>query len=274
MAYYALVFICLVVFPFLYWVKGYLLTQKRQKIMEGNLPEEFVKIVQEKIMLYQYLPEELKAQLHRYMLVFLSEKTFEGCGGLEMTDEIRVTIAAQACFLLLNRGETTFYPELQSIVVYPSAYVVPEQTHNGVLNFNEPSVRLGESWTTGTVVLAWDDVEKGIREFKSGHNVVIHEFSHQLDQEDGVADGAPILKNTGAYQSWATVLSKDYEKLQKKSKKHRKTLMDTYGATNPAEFFAVATETFFEKGKKMKAAHPELYEELKNYYQMDPANWF
>jgi len=274
MKFYILVIILLIVIPFLYWLKNHLRHQKRLKIMEGDLSDKFKTIISKKIMLYKYLPEDLKEQLHKYVLVFLEEKTFEGCGGLEMNDEIRLTIAAQACFLLLNKGETTFYPELQSIVVYPSAYVVPEQTRNGVLNFNEPSVRLGESWTAGTVVLAWDDVEKGIKNFKSGHNVVIHEFSHQLDQEDGVADGAPILNDTGAYESWARVLSKDYAKLQKKSRKRQKTLMDTYGATDPAEFFAVATETFFEKGKKMRNKHPDLYEELKEYYRMDPANWF
>lgn len=274
MAYYVLVFLCLVVFPFIFWLKGHLLQKKRKEIMAQKFPDRYKTIIEEKIKLYSYLPEKMKEELHRYVLVFLEEKTFEGCGGLEMTDEIKVTIAAQACFLLINNKEVTFYPELQSVVVYPTAYVVPEQTRNGVLTFNQPSVRLGESWTAGTVVLAWDDVEKGIREFKSGHNVVIHEFSHQLDQEDGVADGAPILDTTGAYKSWAKVLSKDYEKLQKKARKHRKSLMDKYGATDPAEFFAVATETFFEKGRKMKSQQPELYEELKSYYHMDPAEWF
>jgi hypothetical protein len=274
MRFYILVFVCLVVLPFLYWLKQHLKAKRRQKIMEGPLPDKFIKIISEKMMFYKFLTEELKNELHRYVLVFLDEKSFEGCGGLEMNDEIRLTIASQACFLLLNKGETTFYPELQSIVVYPSAYVVPETTRNGVLNFEAPSVRLGESWTAGTVVLAWDDVEKGIKNFKSGHNVIIHEFSHQLDQEDGVADGAPVLSDNGAYQSWARVLSKEYKKLQKMSAKHHRGLMDDYGATDPAEFFAVATETFFEKGKKMRDKHPELYEQLKDYYRMDPADWF
>jgi Mlc titration factor MtfA (ptsG expression regulator) len=101
--------------------------------------------------------------------------------------------------------------------------------------------------------------------------VVLHEFSHQLDQEDGVADGAPILEHRASYVTWARVLGEEYEALRKK--RRRKTVMRKYGATNPAEFFAVATEAFFEKPKQMKKKHPELYDELRDYYKLDPLGW-
>jgi len=134
-------------------------------------------------------------------------------------------------------------------------------------------VRLGESWLSGTVVLAWDDVRHGIRNTDDGQDVVLHEFAHQLDQESGAGNGAPILHGRTSYASWARVLGQEYQELKKRSKKFKKTLMDKYGATNPAEFFAVATETFFEKPEKMKEKHPELYEELKKYYNLDPESF-
>ena len=137
----------------------------------------------------------------------------------------------------------------------------------------QKSARLGESWTQGVVVLAWDHVKQRALDVASGHNVVLHEFAHQLDQEDGVGDGAPILERRSSYASWARVFSGEYEHLKSKAKSGIRDVMDLYGATNPAEFFAVATETFFEKGSALKNKHPELYEELKDYYKLDPAEW-
>ena len=135
------------------------------------------------------------------------------------------------------------------------------------------SGRLGESWGHGSVVLAWDSVQRGAHNMHDGLNVALHEFAHQLDQEDGAADGAPILPARGAYASWARVLSREYERLQRRTEKHRETLIRSYGATHPAEFFAVATETFFEKPRQLRRKRPELYEELKSYYRVDPEAW-
>lgn len=188
-----------------------------------------------------------------------------------MTDEIKVTIAAQACMLLLNR-ESDCYPKLYSIVVYPSTYVTGTHKTYGS-HENDTSVRLGESWKHGTVVLAWDSVKRGALNYQDGLNVVMHEFAHQLDQEDGNADGAPILEMHSAYSAWSRTFSEEYEVLQKRALKGRKSVMDKYGATNPAEFFAVATETFFEKPAQMKKKHPELYHELQGFYKVNPIEW-
>jgi Mlc titration factor MtfA (ptsG expression regulator) len=243
----------------------------RKKAIAAPFPESWVRIIEKNLPPYLKLPEESRDRLYGYIQEFLYDKSFEGCGGLDLDDEIKVTIAAQACLLLMNK-EVRCYPKLRTVLVYPSTYVAGKK---GLLGTGpkDPSVRLGESWKTGLVVLAWDSVKQGAMNFADGRNVTIHEFAHQLDQEDGSADGAPILDSRSAYSAWAMVLSKEYERLRKKSKKRKKSVMRSYGATNPAEFFAVASETFFEKPKQMKKKHPDLFKELKKFYKVDPTEW-
>jgi len=243
---------------------------KREALAAKPFDPEWEKIIETNVPLYKRLPDSLKEQLHGLIHIFLVEKSFEGCGGLELTDEIKITIAAQACMLLLNR-KTSYFRKLRTILVYPHTYVAKAVSSNGVVVIDGHSVRLGESWQNGPVVLAWDSVTGGTRNITDGTNVVLHEFSHQLDQEDGAADGAPILEHRSSYVTWARVLGEEYEALRKK--KRRKDVINKYGATNPAEFFAVATETFFEKPKQMKKKHPQLYDELKDYYKLDPLEW-
>jgi Mlc titration factor MtfA (ptsG expression regulator) len=241
--------------------------------MNAPFPVSWSEIIERNVPYLRLLSEEDRRELQGDMKVFLAEKSFEGCGGLEMTDEIRVTIAAQACLLLLHR-ETDMYPTLRSIVVYPSAYVVPvtESVGPGVVR-EGVSVRLGESWQRGSVILSWDDVLHGAADIHDGQNVVLHEFAHQLDQEEGAADGAPVLPRRSMYVAWARVLGAEYTRLQTDAERGRTSVLDQYGATNPAEFFAVATECFFEKAASLRLKHPELYEELKLFYRQDPAQF-
>jgi Mlc titration factor MtfA (ptsG expression regulator) len=245
---------------------------KRKRLLAAPFPPEWRQIIQKNVPLYNRLPDSLKEELHGLVHVFIAEKKFEGCGGLEITDEIRVTIAAQASMLLLNR-RASYFRKLRTILVYPHTYAARTVSSNGTVTIDGQSIRLGESWQNGPVVLAWDSVTGGTLNITDARNVVLHEFAHQLDQEDGVADGAPTLEHRSSYIVWARVLSKEYEVLQRKKKKRRRAVMSKYGATNPAEFFAVATETFFEKPKQMRKKHPELYEELRNYYKLDPVEW-
>jgi Mlc titration factor MtfA (ptsG expression regulator) len=236
-------------------------------------PDEWERILERNISLYRYLPDALREQFHNDIKIFITEKHFEGLGGLELTDEIKVTIAAEASMLLLNRKNSD-YPGLSSILVYPSAYVTKQNTAiGGGLYIEGQSVRLGESWLHGSVVLVWDNVRQGAMNFQDGHNVTLHEFAHQLDQEDGIADGAPILEKRSSYATWARIMSKEYEQLRSNIEHHKKSIMDNYGATNPAEFFAVATETFFEKPVQMKKKAPDLYAELAGFYKVDPIEW-
>jgi Mlc titration factor MtfA (ptsG expression regulator) len=245
-------------------------TRRRERLKAEPFPEAWEAALRANVPLYGRLPEADRAELRGHVQVLLAEKHFEGCGGLELTDEIRVTIAAQAAMLLLHR-ETDYYPKLVTVLVYPSAYVAPSVEHvGGGLVLEGESARLGESWQTGVVILSWDDVRRGATDPRDGHNVVLHEFAHQLDGQDGSANGAPILERRSQYVTWARVLGEEYEELRRDAERGRKSVLDDYGATNPAEFFAVATECFFEKPAPMQKKHPALYEELKAYYQQDP----
>lgn len=266
-----LVFIIVGVILTAYIVIGRLRRNARRRLaLQKPFLEEWIAGLKKNLPPYTKLSDTFRRELHDYIKIFLAEKSFEGCGGLVITDEIRVTIAAQACMLLLNR-KTDCYPKLRSILVYPSTYVAGG---NGLfVDKSNRSVRLGESWSHGVVVLAWDSVKQGAINFKDGQNVAMHEFAHQLDQEDGAADGAPILEDRSAYRSWAEVLSQEFILLQKKKKKRKRSVFNKYGATNPAEFFAVVTESFFEKPKQFKKKHPELYEELQGYYKVNPIEW-
>ena len=235
-----------------------------------TFPLHYLEIVEKNVPFYKSLPDEDKEELRRHILIFIKEKRFEGCGGLKITDEIKVTIAAQACVLLLHR-ETDYYPGLSCILVYPQAYVARMREHlPGGIVTEGLDVRLGESWRRGSIVLSWDDVRRGAADIHDGQNVVFHEFAHQLDS-NASRDSTPVLSNRSRYVAWARVLQKDYEKLRRSVSLKRNTFLNQYGATNPAEFFAVATEYFFEKPKELKRLHPDLYRELKLFYQQDPA---
>lgn len=240
---------------------------RRARLRAQPLPAEWEDHLKRNVALYNRLPPELQEQLRGHVQVFLDEKLFEGCNGVEITDEVRVTVAGLACLLLLNR-ETDYYPELRSILVYPAAYVVDSPQRDGAVEVDRPSVRLGESWQTGNVVLSWSDVMHP--DPRDGHNLTLHEFAHQLDQEDGRSDGVPVLALDSQYDTWAEVLAGEYRQLQKLSEKGRKHLLDAYGATNPAEFFAVATETFFTRPIELAEQKPDLYELLRDFYRQDP----
>ena len=244
--------------------------RRRQAAREAPFPDAWARIIEANVPHAARLSPEDRAELQADVQVFLDEKTFEGCGGLEITDEIRVTIAAQACLLLLRR-ETDYYPTLKTILVYPNPYVAERKHHDGMLVHESTEVRLGESWERGPVVLAWDDVLHGARDVRDGQNVVLHEFAHQLDQEQGRSDGFPALPSRAMYGPWARVLGEEYRELVENVTRHRRTVLREYGATSAAEFFAVATEVFFEKPVQLRRKHPELYEQLKLYYRQDPA---
>jgi Mlc titration factor MtfA (ptsG expression regulator) len=216
------------------------------------------------------LDDDDRKELEGLVKIFLAEKSFEGCAGLEITPEIRITIAALACILLLHR-ETDIYPGVDAILVYPSAYRAPSRIREGGVVIEGEQERLGESWTRGLVVLAWDHVKSDAAQPADGQNVVLHEFAHQLDSEDGWMDGAPDLGARARYTSWAHVLGAEFGELSAKLHAGRRSDIDSYGATSPAEFFAVVTEMFFEKPRALKRRHPELYAELATFYKQDPA---
>jgi Mlc titration factor MtfA (ptsG expression regulator) len=250
------------------WLKK----RRHAHVLEAPFPSTWLAILEANVPLYARLEDDDKKRLRDRVQVFLAEKRFEGCGGLELTDEIRVTIAAHACLLLLHLDSEDVFPTVESILVYPSAYKVPEQQRrSGGVVIDGPSVRAGESWRWGTLVLSWDDVRRGAHDPDDGHNVVVHEFAHALDWEDGAGDGAPVLPKRTMYGPWARVLGAEYEHLVWASEHGETDLLDAYGATNPGEFFAVASEVFFERPERMRREHPKLYEQLATFYRQDPA---
>ncbi|MDO6710877.1 zinc-dependent peptidase [Aliiglaciecola sp. 2_MG-2023] len=246
---------------------------KRKRMNRVPFPKAWRKVLQQRMPYFRKMPADLQLQLKQHIQVFLSEKNFVGCNGVVITDEIRVTIAAQACLLLLNR-KTDYYPKLRTILVYPSAFAKQQQSRSSDgVHFTQNVAMSGESWGFGKIVLSWQDTLDGAYLPNDGHNVVIHEFAHQLDQEDGLADGAPILGKDQSYASWADVFSAQFEQLKHHAKTGTHSIFDYYGATNPAEFFAVASEVFFEKSKQLKHEHPKLYQQLRLFYRVDPSLW-
>lgn len=244
---------------------------RRQKIREKPFPAAWLEILNKNVGVYVLLTEEEQTRLREDLHILIEEKDWEGCGGLELTDEIKVTIAAQAALLILHR-EHNHYQNVQSILVYPSNYRAHEQQRDAAGVVSEGVFgRLGEAWTQGPVVLSWFDAVKGASNPEDGHNVVYHEFAHKLDMGDGDPNGVPLLDNDAEVEEWAEVMQAEYTQHVAQVEKGHKTLLDPYGATNAAEFFAVVTECFFEKPAQMLHHHPRLYHVLQEYYHQDPA---
>ncbi|ARV60209.1 hypothetical protein BZZ01_17635 [Nostocales cyanobacterium HT-58-2] len=250
-----------------------LIKQRRNHLKHRPFPPLWNAIIENHLPIYLHLAPAERRRLQGHIQVFLAEKQFIGCGGLQVTEEMKLTIAAVACLLLLNeRGE--YFPKLRSILIYPSTYIVHETVATGNYVVEERRVaRLGESWTHDQVILSWEQVKQDTGNWTDGHNVVLHEFAHQLDQEDAKTEGVPILPRKSDYPIWAQVMTQEYQQLCNDVQQGVKTVIDRYGATNPAEFFAVATETFFEKPQQLLKKHPALYELLQRYYQLNPAQW-
>ncbi|MEX0321931.1 MAG: zinc-dependent peptidase [Puniceicoccaceae bacterium] len=230
-------------------------------------------ILEENLAIYNSLPRELKSKLRTRISDFIPNVYWEGVKGLELTEEMMVIVAAQACLLILNM-EGSPYARLKTVILFPEVFVHSETSSEDGLIVSERKARVsGLSYDRGTVSLAWDEARNGASNKYDGFNVVIHEFAHQLDQDDGYANGAPILRRPQDYQQWNAVMQQEFETLSRDSSHGKATVLDDYGATNLAEFFAVATETFFEKARKLHKHHPELYSIMQQYYQLDPKNW-
>jgi Mlc titration factor MtfA (ptsG expression regulator) len=245
------------------WLKRW----RRRRLLARPFPETWLGYLRKNVAHYDYLTAAEQAKLRDDLRVFVAEKNWEGCGGLRMTDEIKVTIAAQACLLVLAL-EHNYYDRVLSVLVYPHGYLGGGDGEGG--HFRGEG-RLGEAWYRGPVVLAWDHVRYEGRHPREGHNVVYHEFAHQLDMLDGVINGTPPLAGKEQAKRWHEVMTAEYQRLVSASEHGRATLLDHYGATNEGEFFAVCTECFFDRPVEMRRQHPQLYDLLREYYRQDPA---
>jgi Mlc titration factor MtfA (ptsG expression regulator) len=257
------------------WLAGGPLLQRRrrQKLREQPFPQAWRRILRRRVPFVQRLPADLQMRLKQDIQVFLAEKPILGCGGLTVTDEMRVSIAAQACLPLLG-ARRDYYPTLKQILLYPGAFVVDRPVNQaGGVQMEQRRALAGESWVQGQVLLSWSDVQAGAADPDDGHNVVIHEFAHQLDQAKGHANGAPQLASSRAYRVWSTVMQNEYDALRARLSMGETGLIDAYGATDPAEFFAVSSELFFERPLDLAQQHPALYGLLRDYYRINPLNW-
>lgn len=272
----ALLLAVVMVALFVAWVVGQpiLAGRRRERLRRKPLPAEWRAILERCVPLLQRLPADLRRELEGHVQVFVAEKQYIGCAGLEITDEIRLVIAAQACLLVLNRRGDHF-PKVRDILVYPGAFVVDRVSPAGLpgLMHEERTARSGESWTHGQVVISWEDALAGATHPGDGHNVVIHEFAHQLDQWKGFANGAPWLGRRDRYSRWSRVMHAEFARLRQAAALGEPALLNFYGTTSPAEFFAVASEAFFERSPEMAALHPQLYAELRGLFRVDPATW-
>lgn len=257
----------------LYWsFKPKLLQMRRARVRKRPVPDGLVEVLSRNVNLYRYLPPELREELLRHVNVFLDEKQFIGCDGVEITPEIRFTVAGSACMLLLNR-KPSYFPGFTSILIYPETYETTQVSHEHGLEVHQRSRRAGESWHRGPIVLSWGDVLRGASNASDGYNVVLHEFAHKLDEENSGTNGQPILEELGHYREWSEVLGREYSSLEDRVARRKNSVIDEYGLTSPAEFFAVATESFFEKSASMQRKLPELYAQLSRFYALDPASW-
>ena len=246
---------------------------RRHHLKQLPFPSGWQAIIHQNLPIYPHLSPDERKRLQGHMQVFLAEKQFIGCGGLQITAEMKILIAAVACLLLLNE-QGRYFSKLRSIFLYPSTYWVRAKSVLGNYVVEESWVaRLGESWTTEQVVLSWEQIQRDASNWQDGHNVILHEFAHQLDFESGKVQGVPLLSRTEDYSRWAQVMRREYQQLGDEVSRGVKTVIDGYGATNPAEFFAVATETFFEKPRQLLALHPLLYQQLQSYYKLNPIQW-
>lgn len=239
---------------------------RRQRELRRPFPEPWRKILETRVPLYTRLPTSLKLQLEQHVRLFVAEKNFYGCDGFAINDEVRITIAGHACLLTLARRWSDF-DEVKSILVYPDVYRVEETEDDGIVVSVSHEVRAGEASDFGRVVLSWTECEAASRP-GSLHNVILHEFAHQLDYLDGAADGAPPLSGTQARQ-WQQTMTDAYQHLRHSLSHHQHSWLDPYGATEPAEFFAVLTEAFFQQPRHLADEQPAVYAALCGFYRIN-----
>lgn len=247
---------------------------RRLRVRAQPFPPAWRELLRKRMPAFHALPADLQLQAKKHAQVLLAEVPFIGCRGLVVSDEMRVLVAVQAALLLLNGGAGARFPGLRQVLLYPEPFLVRRPRPDGQGLVDERAQLLaGESWQQGQVVLSWPDVLAGAADPGDGHNVVIHEFAHQLDQAGGAANGAPWLPGRAARQRWARTMSAEFAALRARVARGEPGLIDAYGAQDPAEFFAVCSELFFERPQALAAAHPALFSELAGLYRTNPLHW-
>ncbi len=243
----------------------------RRALLDTPLSEHQRAVIAEQVPLTRKLPADLRGKLEGKINAFLEQVAFIGCNGLEVTEQMRLSIAAQACLLIVNSD--AWYRNLTTILVYPGAFKSRQTEHSGYVVTEREIVRTGESWSRGPVVLSWAHARQGALNHRDGHNVVFHEFAHQLDDLSGHTDGVPVLNRDQRFADWARAFVTAYETHVRHVRSGRETVFDAYGAEGPEEFFAVAVEAFFERPAALKHQAPAVYEQLSQLLRLEPSDW-
>lgn len=252
--------------------------RRRRKLLAQPFPAAWEDWLRTNCRQYRDLSADEQLRLRQDVRLLIAEKNWEGCNGLTVTPEMQVTIAAHAALMALGFPALPF-ERLVTILIYPDAFIGRrKQRISGDLPaifgeqaFQTAEAHLGEAWYQDVVILVWREIQEQCQQPAAGRNVVIHEFAHLLDMEDQAADGLPNLDNEEQYETWLDVTSAEFERLRRQIRLGRRTLLDSYATTNPAEFFAVASETFFEQPLAFRAELPNLYAVLRAFYRQDPA---
>lgn len=246
---------------------------RRKRLLAQRFPAAWQEHIEANLRHYQHLGGRQQEAVRKVVRVFLAEKDWTGGGGFAVSEEMKLTIAAHASLLVLGFDEPYYFDRVQSIIVYPGPYRHPPQMQSHELIVRDDVPVAGESWHRGAIVLSWRDVQEAARGRGRGHNVVVHEFAHVVDGLDGAVDGIPPLSNRKQERDWARVTENEYRQLENSIRRGEATLLDEYGLTNRAEFFAVASECFFERPRALRQLHPSLYSVLEDLYQQNPAQW-
>ena len=269
--YLLLLILAIVAIPLAILLKDKRKTKREEELRKKPFPKEWENVISKNFPMYNKIPRKLRDELNGDIQIFIDEKFFEGCNGFEITEEVKLLIAAQACTLLINR--TNFvYPKVSGVLVYPTVFYYKQAVLSESMRTEGETAVAGISYDSGEVGLAWDQVLSGAMNGRDGHNVVFHEFAHQLDRESGETNGCPRLEVDDAAE-WVETVDKEFKDFIREIHHHHKDVIDDYGATNPAEFFAVTTETFFEKPYQLQKQHPQLFQRFLEFYKDDPRTW-
>ncbi|MDJ0978115.1 MAG: zinc-dependent peptidase [Erythrobacter sp.] len=253
------------------WLRGSMRRRRRERILATQLTADQREIVAQLVPITRRMPAHLRARLEGKINLFLDQITVRGQNGLEATEAMRLSIAAQACLPVVN--SPVWYDTLRNVLVYPSVFRARRPTHDGYVVHERDYHMAGESWARGPVVLSWDDALEGGLDADDGYNVVIHEFAHQLDGLTGHTNGIPVLRKGQRYEGWEKAMLDAYHDHVRRVEGGHSTVIDPYGATNHEEFFAEAIVTFFEKPRELAHEEPALYAQLAELLALDPAQW-
>ncbi|MFL0357420.1 zinc-dependent peptidase [Erythrobacter sp. GH1-10] len=245
--------------------------RRRKALLATRLTPEQRAVIARLVPITRRLPHDLRLKLEGKINLFLDQVTFRGNNGIEVTDDMRLSIAAQACLLIVN--SPVWYDTIRNVLIYPSAFVTRRDTHDGFVVSEDRHAMLGESWARGPVILSWDQALHSGLDPEDGFNVVIHEFAHQLDALTGHTNGIPVLRKGQAYAGWEKAMLDAYHDHVERVESGRRTLIDPYGATNHEEFFAEAIVTFFERPQELRREVPALYAQFSQLLALDPADW-